>query len=391
MHLIKTKIVVGVLTAMAVSLVVVFAGLRSLYEGNRDRVVAQAMSAAQAGIATIEAGEVRALGATLLALSGDDALRAAFAARDRAALLAHAAPTFAALAKTHNITHFYFIEPDGTCFLRVHKPEQFGDLIDRATFVRARKTGAMAAGKELGKTGYALRVVEPYRGADGALIGYVELGEEIERYAGLLAGQTGDDVALVATKQRLDRAAYAAVQAAQKRRDNWDDHPDVVVLAASHQVTELARFDLDLPTVPDTGMLLGVVSDGDRTLVRGVVPLVDAAGHKSGGLFVRRDVTAIVAGLAGARLRAAGLFVTLAAVISIIAVVALQRLVFARLQRLSDTMMRVVGGDFERPIPAGPHDELGEIEGFLEQLRRVLVDTAREAERRVAPGGGRAP
>jgi HAMP domain-containing protein len=389
MQLIKTKIVIGVLVAMAASLVVVFAGLRSLFEGNRDRALAQALAAAQAGIATIEASEVRALDATLLALSGDEALRAAFVARDRAALVAHAGPTFAALKKTYNITHFYFIEPDGTCFLRVHQPDKYGDVIERATFTRARKKGAMAAGKELGKTGYALRVVEPYRSRDGVILGYVELGEEIERYASLLAGQTGDDVSLVADKMSLDRNAYAEVQAAQGRRDRWDDHPGVVVLASTHDALELARFDLDLAAIPDAGLLLGAASDGDRTLVRGVVPLVDASGRKSGGIFIRRDVTAVVAGLASARMRAAALFVAVAAIISFIAVFTLQRLVFARLRRLADSMMRVVGGDFERPIPAGPRDEVGEIEGFLEQLRRVLVDTMHEVERR--SGASRRP
>jgi len=82
------------------------------------------------------------------------------------------------------------------------------------------------------------------------------------------------------------------------------------------------------------------------------------------------------------RLRAAALFTGLAIAISLIAVVALQRLVFGRLRRIADVLVRVVGGEYDHRVPVGPRDELGEVEILLEQMRRVLVDAARQAERR---------
>ncbi len=66
-------------------------------------------------------------------------------------------------------------------------------MVDRATLTKAIETKGLGAGKELGKTAFALRVVRPWFGQDGKLLGYLELGEEIDHFLGRMKAQTGDD------------------------------------------------------------------------------------------------------------------------------------------------------------------------------------------------------
>ncbi|HTN54143.1 MAG TPA: cache domain-containing protein, partial [Anaeromyxobacter sp.] len=182
---------------------------------------------AAASYAALEQADVELLSAELDRLVADPAFVGPFLARDRARLLAAARPVFQKLGAEKQITHWYFIEPEPsrTCFLRVHAPEKFGDRIDRATLDQAIRTQKMGAGKELGVTAFALRVVKPIR-SNGKVVGYMELGEEIGHFLGRMKQKTGDDYALLADKGRIDRKALAAV----RKEDRWEEREDVVLI-----------------------------------------------------------------------------------------------------------------------------------------------------------------
>jgi len=94
--------------------------------------------------------EMLALGEVIMR---DPTLAAALARQDRAALLQSAKPLYDTL-RTHNgITHFYFHTPEGTCLLRVHHPQLWGDPISRRSFARARATSQITTGNEQGPMG----------------------------------------------------------------------------------------------------------------------------------------------------------------------------------------------------------------------------------------------
>jgi hypothetical protein len=202
--------------------------VRAAADRTVDAAAEQAISAAALALAAAERADVEKLDATLRALSAHPGLVEAFAARDREALLAVAAPIYAKLREAHDITHFYFHDAQRTCFLRVHKPEQFGDHGDRPTLRKAAETGEVAAGKELGRAAFALRVVRPLHDAGGALVGYLELGEEIDHFLGRLRAQTGDEYGLLVEKAFLDERSWAATR--DGRRNNWNDRPRTVVV-----------------------------------------------------------------------------------------------------------------------------------------------------------------
>jgi len=116
----------------------------------------------------------------IAALFEHQGIFSAFQARDRQALYDLARPIFEHFKKEHSITHFYFVTPERKTLLRVHQFDRHGDTINRLTMVQAEKTRESAFGLELGNFGtFTHRIVVPWR-VDGQLIGYVELGEEID-------------------------------------------------------------------------------------------------------------------------------------------------------------------------------------------------------------------
>ena len=109
----------------------------------------------------------------------DEQLQAALRAKDRKSLLKQVKP-FEQIFSEHRITHFYFNDSNRVNILRVHKPDHYGDTINRFTTLEAERSGKIAWGIELGQFGtFTLRVVTPWYDSEG-LIGYVELGEEID-------------------------------------------------------------------------------------------------------------------------------------------------------------------------------------------------------------------
>jgi hypothetical protein len=240
---------------------------------------------AAARYAALEKADVEILSAELDRLVADPALVQPFAARDRAKLLVAARPLFERLKAERMVTHWYFIdrEPSRTSFLRVHAPEKFGDRIDRATLSQAIATKKMGAGKELGQTAFALRVVKPIR-VGGEIVGYMELGEEIGHFLTRMKHQTGDDYALLADKEKIDRADLAAI----RKEDRWDERPDVVLIDSTVWNEATIVLGTALAKIPEGGTRLAPWTDGSVRYVGGAFPVRDATNQVVGALFVRR-------------------------------------------------------------------------------------------------------
>jgi len=335
----------------------------------------QAVESAASGLGAMERADVEKLDAALRVLASHPGLIEPFRAGDRSRLLSAATPIFEDLERLHGVTHFSLHRPDRTNFVRVHMPGVHGDQVERLTLTTAAETRGASAGKELGATAFALRVVQPWL-VGGELIGYLELGEEVGHFLTRLRGQTGDDYAMLVRKRDdagrplLRREDWAAMRAHQQRPDDWDAYPDFVV--ADRTAAEPAVLaDVRLAGVRPGGQVLAEATRGERTAARGLVPLADAAGRQVGGVVVLHDITALHDGMGRAR---AGILVTLLAVAILMTLVLLalvHRLVFARLdlmtRSLEDLGSRLAGGEYDlsTPAPTGPKDEIGRFEEFF--------------------------
>ncbi len=220
-------------------------------------------------------------------------LQDAFLARDRQRLLQAAMPLFKKIRSKYEITHFYFVDPDRVCFLRVHNPGRHGDTINRFTMLRAARDSAPAGGIELGPFGtFTLRVVHPWQVA-GKLIGYIELGTEIEYLTPLIKHSLNVDLLVAIDKRYLNRIGWQEGIKMMGRTGDWNLFPYHAIV------------DQTLPEIPPglsrhlTDAHQGLeVNDAFRLFLRnrtfrsGMSDLLDTGGRKVGKIIVLADCTA---------------------------------------------------------------------------------------------------
>ncbi len=240
-------------------------------------------------------GSASMLGAAMEVLLTDRELHQALAKRDRARLLQHSAPLFAELKKKYSITHFYFSDTNRVNILRVHQPARFGDIINRATTLQAQNSMQTSYGVELGPLGtFTLRLVTPWFAADGQLLGFVELGMEIDHVLRTVQHIGGAKTYVLIDKRFLDRKEWEAGMRMLGRLPDWDRFPDVVV---NNQATE------DFPKELTHGLRESLRAEQKTTepLQEGTsayravfLPLKDAGGHSVGKMVLLLDVSAQV-------------------------------------------------------------------------------------------------
>lgn len=100
-----------------------------------------------------------------------------FARRDREALMEHLTPMYRRLHDDFGVRQIHLHVPPAVSFLRVHRPERYGEQMDayRRTISYVVENRRAVGGIEWGPTGYGIRGVVPVE-RDGSLIGTVEVG-----------------------------------------------------------------------------------------------------------------------------------------------------------------------------------------------------------------------
>jgi hypothetical protein len=371
---IRAKLMGAVVAGLLVVAGAAAALMRFVYDRAARLAAESTVRNAAASFANLEANEVDKLAVGLHALAVNPELQRTFRARDREALLRTTEPLFRELRERRGITHWYFHLPDRTVFLRVHAPALHGDVVDRPTLSRAVETGALAAGKDLGRTAFALRAVLPWR-ADGELLGYLELGQELDEFLAIMRSQTGDDYALfvdepyAGAEQRPNAAAR-------------EDHPERVLVSATRSDgwPRLGRPSREISPEGETLSAGG----GDRVL--GVFSTRDGTGRLVGAVFVGHEASTLRRGLAEVRGRVIATVVVLAAGLAAVVGLLLDALVFDRLRRMSDLLEelpeRMARGDYGLDVDPRPprDDELGRFERLFRRAVEVIGGALREIE-----------
>ena len=233
--------------------------------------------------------EVGTLSAALEFLQNDEILRRSLVSRDREGAMQHVSPVFDRLRSQFRITHFYILTPERRVLLRVHEPDRYGDIIGRYTAVQAGKTGKPASGVELGPLGtFTLRVVYPLHDAKG-LIGYLELGEEIEHVVSNVRTSVGVDLSIAIDKRFLSRKDWEQGMQMLGRPAEWNR------LASAVETYSL----LKVPAETMEHMLRSssgrgrkeAYAIGGRSYYAVAHPLTDAGKRDVGSLLVLRDMT----------------------------------------------------------------------------------------------------
>lgn len=380
---IKVKVTLAILVSLTVGAFGILYMINTTYENNVNIIARESVKSSEEAFKNLETNDTNMLSSTLKALLENENYKKLFIAKDKDGLYQATSPLFSELKERYRVTHWYFHnpEPDSTCFLRVHKPEKAGDVITRVTYQNSAKNKNFGAGKELGKTAFALRVVHPYYN-NGTLIGYMELGEEIDHFLEAMRDQTGNEFGLMLKKEFLDEKEWASTRASHGVRNNWNDQENVLVVNSTTKDTSLMRYDGDIARIPDNGTVLGEVKKGDSVFVRGAFPILDAAQRKVGGVFFARDITPIYNDMKSMQTKVTVFIATLMVAIVAFLVFMLNRLVIRRLNNLIDVATVVVGGDYDTQITPSANDEIGKFEALFEQFRAVFVNLMKDIEER---------
>ncbi|MFH1228835.1 MAG: HAMP domain-containing protein [Candidatus Aenigmatarchaeota archaeon] len=236
--------------------------------------------------------DTKTLSSSLNAITYDEEIRQKYMGMDRNALYEYVNPLFIRLKEAYNVTHFYFILPNGTVFLRMHSRDMYGDEVKRSSFLEARDSGKIASEIELGKTAYALRVITPYYDGD-SLIGYVELGEEINHFMLILKTDTENEFALIADKGLLDKESWTQIRDRQNLRNNWDDMINHVMIVSTTEsgFTAGCFNERTIEIIEADRNYLIWIQNGSKTFVCSGFLITNPLGTHTGSILSLVDVT----------------------------------------------------------------------------------------------------
>ncbi|MDD5065827.1 MAG: ATP-binding protein [bacterium] len=234
------------------------------------------------------------MSAVLKPFFSDKRMISALSAKDRNSLLGYSKPLFEQLRAEHKITHLYFIGPDRINILRVHNPGKYGDIISRFTTLEAERTKKLSYGIELGLLGtFTLRVVVPCY-EKGRLLGYVELGEEIDHLVNKLSRILRVDVYIAIKKKFISRKEWESGMAILKRNSNWDKFPSAVIVSENQESfpRELAYY------LPEEHHVRGITEvsfkKNGRYYRARFQYLKDVSGREVGEMIIVYDITEII-------------------------------------------------------------------------------------------------
>jgi len=186
---IKTKIFgVTFLGVLLITLFNSFLDYRS-FKKELSLSTSKTFQQAEKNLNNVLASTFKDLSLTVFTIATDPEITELFANGDREGLSKALVPYYKAIKDEYEIKQFQFHLPPATSFLRLHKPEKFGDDLSsfRATVIETNKTQKPITGLEVGRGGPGLRVVYPVF-HDGKHVGSVEFGGSINN----IVKQTAD-------------------------------------------------------------------------------------------------------------------------------------------------------------------------------------------------------
>lgn len=301
-----------------------------------------------------EAHRARAM-AEVVAANTD--VRSAFAAGDREALSRMYVQDFPALKKTTGVRQFQFHVPPATSFLRVHKPEKFGDDLSsfRKTVLQTNQKRAPLTGLEKGVAGIGIRGVVPVS-TEAGHVGSVEFGLSLgDDFIKKFAEKPGFEVLLYVFNEQNQLELFAA---------STEEVPlDGAILNAALTNTQIYP---DFPYGERAhGMLAGSIADFSGKNIGVAVLLLDS-GHYT-DLRASANWASLIAFVVILLLASAGVLV-------------MYKSSAAPLIALTDVIVNVANGDVTgEDIYQDRQDEIGKIASAVGVLRKGQIKSQKMA------------
>jgi PAS domain S-box-containing protein len=152
---------------------------------------------------------------------------------DRERMLARVSESFSLMRTNFSISHLYFIDAARQCILRVHAPGIYGDVIKRKTLQMAETKRKDAWGLEFGPLGtLTLRYVRPLI-LNGKIVGFIELGKEIENLSKELAKVSSEKIFVAVNKNFIAKDSFKKGRSLLDLSGKWHEFEHLVVVFKS--------------------------------------------------------------------------------------------------------------------------------------------------------------
>ena len=331
-----------------------------------ESFVSQAMQDKLSSVETEFLSELSASqrSATMLAklVAEQQSVKESFAAGDRDGLANEFKNSFEMLKNEYDVRQFQFHLPPAISFLRVHKPEKFGDDLSgfRNTVLQVNAAKTSLSGLEAGVAGIGIRGLAPIS-LDGNHIGSVEFGLSLHSgFVEKFTRNTGNPAAIFALRD----GALAEI--------------GTTLPAGLDPVKSLALADLVGKRVTFEDM------PGTEGVFANIVfPITDVSGGTIGVALVAVDRTNYNAIANYGLWAAAGVFLLMIVIAASIALIS-KPLIYRPLASMTDYMGVLAKGDLKTEVPfAERSDELGSMAKAVEVFRNSAlrnIDLENEAE-----------
>ncbi|GAB4429203.1 MAG: hypothetical protein Kow002_17910 [Anaerolineales bacterium] len=303
-----------------------------------------------------------------------------YLAQDRQGLLNLLTPLFNTLSRRYNIAHLYIENPDGTVFVRVHNPEEYGDDITyRLTAAEALISLGTVTGVEIGPSRLGVRSVTPL--TDGArYVGLLEVGIDYDtKFIQSLRADTGADYTMWITKEAAAPAGLGEPQNAPVA-----PHPELLFYASTSPGAARIPQNVYQQVLRNSRPAIHYISNGEEDLAVLVAPLLGYRNRTIGVIEIIKDRSETLAHLQTDTrniLLAAGLI----ALISIVILRVFAQYIFLRpLAQLSEAATKQSEGDLSIRVNISGQDEIHDLAVALNTLTEKVQESLSELEVRVA-------
>jgi methyl-accepting chemotaxis protein len=294
-------------------------------------------------------------------VAGTTAVQQAFAAQNRDKLAEYFVPAFEKMKTEEAVRQFQFHLPPATSFLRVHKPEKFGDDLSsfRHTVVQVNETQKAISGLERGVAGLGMRGVVPVFSA-GDHVGSVEFG--------LSFGQPFFDQF---TERAEARAALFVIRDEKIETFSSTFPADQVFDAEVLRAAAGATVPTVLPDVAVSGIAHAVM----------LTPISDFSGAVIGVAAIGFDRSALDDAVKTGNLISLGIGIVVLLIALAVAAM-LNRSIARPVGALTGIMRQLASGDTGVNIPGRDRvDELGEMAEAVQVFKDSAIEKTRlEAE-----------
>ncbi|RLD61914.1 MAG: hypothetical protein DRI95_13695 [Bacteroidetes bacterium] len=301
----------------------------------------------------------------------DENAKGLFLRESTDSLFEYCSALFQQLEKKFNITHWYFIKPDKTCFLRVHRKDKRNDKIQRNTLLNSVKSKDYSMGLELGSRAFAYRVVCPYYKND-ELIGYIELSEEIGHFSQLMQDQTGDHSALLIDKKYLNEEKWIAAKKQYAEMADWNEFKNKILINRTTNLIDINKFISVLDNIPDEGLIIDQdYKINDTTYILGSFPVYDATNQKVGSLVYIHDITDVYKEMFSKSISTTLLFILLIIGVIVAVILIIKRSIIGPLESAKKYISELSKGNLRANISIHAQDEIGDM---LLNLKKMVTN-----------------